>query len=153
MSHGYRTLSESLLPFPVFQDIIVPADLAQVSAFYDFLNLLSPSYGFVYGTIGIEDHSSFLEKNVIADKENILEDVHGKARSVTIDMEGLDAILLEVSLESNVKGETTAEVMGRVQFVNPHLPAEELPVLVGSAQEMMMGEDDDIGPLESAVER
>ncbi len=67
-------------------------------------------------------------------------------------MEGLDAILLETLLEGDVEGKTATEVMGGVQLVDPHLAGKKLPILIGSTEEMMMGEHQDVYRFEIPVE-
>ncbi len=151
MPAGLWEWSKSLVPLFPCHDVVVPANLVDGSPIQYLPYLFTPGDGLRRGTIGVKDHAVILEKNVVTDQEYVFENVEAEARGMAIDVEGLDAILFEILIEGNIEGETAAQIMGGVQFVNPDLAGKKISILVGGTEKMVMGEHEDVRRFQAFV--
>lgn len=93
---------------------------------------------------GIQFHAVAIEKNVITDKQRLLEDVKSESGSMAIDVEGFDTVVIEFLVEKVVKAKRMADFMARICLVNANLGAKMLAVKVGCAEKMVMGKQDGV---------
>jgi hypothetical protein len=63
---------------------------------------------------------------------------------VAADVPGFDAVFSEIAVKGGVKGEGPADLVSRVQGMDPYLGSKELSVLIGGSQEMVVGEQQNI---------
>lgn len=133
-------------PFAVVDDIIVSADSSKLAPIEKIANASTACDGLLRWTEWVEFHAVPLQKNVVADEHRFLEDVESEAGSMAVDMEGFDAMVGEVLVEILVKTERPAELMPRIRSMDEYLGTKKIPIEIAGAEEMVMGEQDKIGP-------
>jgi hypothetical protein len=128
--------------FPVIvpDDVIVAAGGGELPSLEDLADATASCDGLARGTERVILHAVAIKKDVVADEEQILEDVEGEAGCVSIDVEGLNALMEKVFFKSDIEGERTADLVDRVIAVDVYLRSEESPVQVRSAEEVVVSE-------------
>ncbi len=101
----------SLPPGGEIGHIVIPTNGAYVPILYQRHHLLEPFFRFHSRPEGVETRTVSLEKNVIANQQNILEDVECESRSVARNVERLYFTGREVPGKQVVKNEGFAYVM------------------------------------------
>jgi hypothetical protein len=82
-----------LSPPIVSDDVIVAASGRELPSFEYLSNPAAPLNGAARGTEGVIFHTGAVHRDVVADKQQILENVKGEAGSVAVDMVGLDSMM------------------------------------------------------------
>jgi hypothetical protein len=104
-----RTGCEPSFPVIISDDVIVATGGGELPTFENLADAAATLDSPARGTEWVIFHAGAVKKDVVADKEKILENVEGEARGMTIDMEGLDSLMDEIFIEGRVKGEGPAD--------------------------------------------
>lgn len=106
-----------LIPVAILRHVIIAADRGYFTPLYDFVNSTSSRSGFFFWTVRIKLQRFPLEEDVIAEEQDILEDIDGEARGMTPYMEGFNTFRSEVLFEELIEGEGAGNTMNRVFFM------------------------------------
>ncbi len=128
------------VPVMISDDVIVPTGGREFPSFEDLADAAATRDSLSCGTERVILHAVAFKKDVVADEEHILKNVEGEAGCVTVDVEGLDALMKEVFFKSDIEGEGATDLVDRVVVVDLYLGSEEFSVQVGSAEEVVMRE-------------
>jgi hypothetical protein len=134
------------LPVIIPDDVIVAAGGGELPSFEDLADTTASCDGQASGTEGVVLHAIAIKEDIVADEKRLLEDGEGEARGVAVNVEGLDAVVDEVFFKGGVENERAADLVDRVVAVDVHFGGKEFPVKVGSAEEVVVGEENRVRP-------
>lgn len=132
---------------------MIAADLGELSSCENLADAVASCDGLACGTEGVVLHALAIKKDVIADEEDILEDVKGETWCVAVYVEGLDALMDEVIFKGGIEGKGAADLVNRIVTVDVHLGGKQFPVEVGGPEEVVMCEKYRHCVLERSVKR
>lgn len=153
VSSKQRPFIKSTFPVVVSDDVIVAADGSQLSTFEEVPYAVASCDGLACRSERVILHAVAIQKDVVADEEQILEDVKGKSRRMAPHMEAFDALMHEVPFKCHIEREGPADVVHRIAVVDVHLGVKEVPVEIGSTKKMVVSEQDCVRPLQRRVKR
>jgi hypothetical protein len=103
-------------------------------------------------TKGIENHLPVHLHDLITDEQYIPEKIAGESRGVTADVYRVETAIAIAAQEKVIEGETPAEIMVEIVFMDGGAGREEAAVLVTCAKKMVVSESDGIHPGEGGIE-